>query len=153
MPMDKPNPFILEAINQAKLAALSGEVPIGAVVVRNNEIIAKAYNQNISLKDSTAHAEILAIRKANEVLQSHRLDECDLYVSLEPCSMCASAISLARIRRLYYAASDVKSGGVENGARIFSHSQCHHKTEIYSGINALESEKLIKDFFATKREV
>ncbi|MES2677100.1 MAG: nucleoside deaminase [Pseudomonadota bacterium] len=150
--MIKSNPFITEALNQAQIAFEKGEVPVGAVVVKDNQIIASAYNQNIILKDSTAHAEILAIRKANQVLQNHRLDDCDLYVSLEPCPMCAAAISVARIRRLYYAASDAKSGGVENGAKVFSHQQCHHKPEIYSGIGALESEKLLKDFFSTKRK-
>ena len=150
--MIKSNPFIAEALNQARIAFSQGEVPVGAVVVQNNQIIAAAYNQNITLKDSTAHAEILAIRKANQILQSHRLETCDLYVSLEPCPMCAAAISMARIKRLYYAASDAKSGGVENGAKVFSHSQCHHKPEIYSGIAALESEELLKDFFATKRK-
>lgn len=153
MLMVKSNPFIQEALNQAQIAFNAGEVPVGAVIVQDNKIIATAYNQNIALKDSTAHSEILAIRKANQILQSHRLDGCDLYVSLEPCSMCASAISLARIRRLYYCASDAKSGGVENGSRVFSHPQCHHKPEIYSGINALEAEKLLKDFFAIKRKV
>jgi tRNA(adenine34) deaminase len=147
----KPNQFTAEALNQAQIAFSQGEVPVGAVIVKNNQIIAAAHNQNITLKDSTAHAEILAIRKANQILQTHRLDDCDLYVSLEPCSMCASAISLARIRRLYYAASDPKSGGVENGAKIFTHQQCHHKPEIYSGIGAVESEKLLKEFFAQKR--
>ena len=147
----KSNPFIAEALNQAKIAFEQGEVPVGAVIVKDNKIIASAYNQNIALQDATAHAEILAIRKANKILQSHRLDDCDLYVSLEPCPMCAAAISLARIKRLYYAASDAKSGGVENGAKIFNHKQCHHKPEIYSGIGAVESEKLLKEFFSQKR--
>jgi tRNA(adenine34) deaminase len=148
----KSNSFITEAINQAQLAFKQGEVPVGAVIVKNNQIIAAAHNQNIFLKDTTAHAEILAIRKANQILQTHRLDNCDLYVSLEPCPMCASAISLARIKRLYYAASDEKSGGIENGAKIFNHRQCHHKPEIYSGIGAVESEKLLKEFFSQKRK-
>ncbi len=150
--MTKPNPFIQEALIQARLAFEQGEVPVGAVMVKNNQIIAAAYNQNIALQDSTAHAEILAIREANKILKTHRLDDCDLYVTLEPCPMCAAAISLARIRRLYYAASDAKSGGVEVGAKIFSHKQCHHRPEIYSGINALESEKLLKTFFIQKRK-
>ncbi|MFT7087321.1 MAG: tRNA(Arg) A34 adenosine deaminase TadA [Rickettsiales bacterium] len=150
--MNKPNPFILEALNQARMAFDLNEVPVGAVVVRNNKIIAAAYNQNIALNDPTAHAEILALRKACALLESHRLESCDLYVTLEPCAMCAGAISHAKIRRLYYGASDEKSGGVENGARVFSHKQCHHKPEIYSGISALESEKLLKDFFAKRRK-
>jgi tRNA(Arg) A34 adenosine deaminase TadA len=140
-----------EALNQAQIAFAAGEVPVGAVVVKDNQIIAAAHNQNIFLRDATAHAEILAIKKANQILKTHRLDNCDLYVSLEPCPMCAGAISLARIRRLYYGASDSKSGGVENGARVFSHKQCHHKPEIYGRIAALESEKLLKSFFAKKR--
>ncbi len=147
----KPNQFTAEALNQAQIAFDQGEVPVGAVIVKNNQIIAAAHNQNITLQDSTAHAEILAIRKANQILKTHRLDDCDLYVSLEPCPMCAAAISLARIKRLYYAASDAKSGGVENGAKIFTHKQCHHKPEIYGGIGAAESEKLLKEFFAQKR--
>ncbi|MCE3255190.1 MAG: nucleoside deaminase [Rickettsiaceae bacterium] len=147
------NQFIKKALEQAQIAFEKGEVPVGAVVVKDNQIIAKSYNQNIALQDSTAHAEILAIRKANQILQSHRLDGCDLYVSLEPCAMCAAAISLARINRLYYAASDVKSGGVENGARVFSHPQCHHRPEIYGGINAGESEQLLKKFFEQKRKI
>jgi tRNA(adenine34) deaminase len=149
--MTKSNPFIQEALNQAKIAFSQGEVPVGAVIVKDNQIIAAAYNQNITLQDSTAHAEILAIRKANQILKTHRLDDCDLYVSLEPCPMCAAAISLARIKRLYYAASDPKSGGIETGAKIFNHQQCHHKPEIYSGIGALESEKLMKEFFSQRR--
>jgi tRNA(Arg) A34 adenosine deaminase TadA len=150
--MNEPNPFIKEALNQAKIAFEQGEVPIGAIVVQNNQIIASAHNQNIALKDPTAHAEILALRKAAQILQNHRLDECDLYVSLEPCAMCAGAISNARIKRVYYSASDCKSGGVENGAKVFSHPQCHHKPEIYGGIGASESERLIKEFFAQKRK-
>jgi tRNA(Arg) A34 adenosine deaminase TadA len=145
------NYFMDEALNQAQIAFAAGEVPVGAVVVKDNQIIAAAHNQNIFLRDATAHAEILAIKKANQILKTHRLDNCDLYVSLEPCPMCAGAISLARIRRLYYGASDSKSGGVENGARVFSHKQCHHKPEIYGRIAALESEKLLKSFFAKKR--
>ena len=147
----KSSQFMGEAIKQAEIAFKKNEVPIGAVVVKDNQIIASSHNQNITLKDPTAHAEILAIRKAGEILGEKYLENCDLYVSLEPCPMCAGAISLARIRRLYYAASDEKSGGVENGAKVFSQSQCHHKPEIYSGIGALESQKLIKEFFFQKR--
>jgi len=149
----RENLFIKEALEQARIAFDKGEVPVGCVIVKNNEIIAKAHNQNIALQDSTAHSEILAIKQANQVLKNHRLNDCDLYVSLEPCPMCAGAISLARIKRLYYAASDAKSGGVENGSKVFSHPQCHHKPEIYSGIGALDAEKLLKDFFSQKRKV
>lgn len=147
----KPNPFIKEALRQAQIAFDLGEVPVGAVLVKENKIIAAAYNQNIALRDSTAHSEILVIQKAHQILQSRYLDDCDLYVSLEPCAMCAGAISIARIKRLYYAASDKKSGGVENGARVFSHPQCHNIPEIYSGINALEAEGLLSKFFRSKR--
>ena len=147
----KQNLFIKEALEQAKIAFDKGEVPVGCVIVKDNKIITKAHNQNIALRDSTAHAEILAIRQANQILQSHRLNDCDLYVSLEPCSMCAGAISLARISRLYYAASDAKSGGIENGSQVFSHPQCHHKPEIYGGINEAEAQNLLKKFFWQKR--
>ncbi|MFT6106192.1 MAG: tRNA(Arg) A34 adenosine deaminase TadA [Rickettsiales bacterium] len=149
--MNKPNPFIIKALEQAKIAFNLGEVPVGAIVVCNNKIIASAHNQNISLNDPTAHAEILALRQACKILKNHRLDECDLYVSLEPCTMCAGAISHARIRRIYYSASDPKSGGVENGAKVFSHPQCHHKPEIYGQIGAKDSEDLLKEFFSAKR--
>ena len=140
-----------EALKEARLAFDENEVPVGCVIVKNGEIISRGHNQNIFLKDATAHSEILAIRKANKLWQNHRLDDCDLYVSLEPCAMCAGAIALSRIRRLYYGASDKKSGGVENGARVFSQRQCHHKPEIYGGIGAIEAEKLMKKFFITKR--
>lgn len=139
------------AIALAKKAAEIGEVPVGAVVVCDGKIIASAHNLVEKKKDPTAHAEILAIRAAAEILNSPRLTNCDLYVTLEPCAMCAQAISLARIRRLYFGAYDEKGGGVENGARIFSHSTCHHKPEIYGGIAEAECAKLLKDFFADKR--
>lgn len=148
----KPNRFITAALTQAQIAFEQDEVPVGAVVVKDGEIIAAAHNQNISLQDASAHAEILAIRKAGQILQNHRLETCDLYVSLEPCAMCAGAISLAKIRRVYYAASDPKSGAVENGAQVFSHKQCHYKPEIYSGIGASKSEELLKKFFTAKRK-
>lgn len=140
-----------EAIAQAKIAAASEEVPIGAVIVENGKIIAKSRNQNISLKDPTAHAEILVLRQAASFKNSARLDGCDLYVTLEPCPMCASAISLARIRRVYYGLSDQKFGGVENGPQIFKSSSCHHKPEVYSGIAEEESKQLLVDFFKSKR--
>ena len=149
----KFNSFMTNALQQAKIAFDLDEVPVGAVIVdgQTNQIIAQSYNQNILLKDPIAHAEILAIRDACAIKKSPRLDNCDIYVTLEPCSMCASAISLARIRRIYYATSDPKSGGVDNGPKIFSHATCHHKPEIYSDINAEESSQLLKDFFARKR--
>jgi len=147
----KNNSFMQSAIALAKKAAEIGEVPVGAVVVCDGKIIASAHNLVEKKKDPTAHAEILAIRAAAEILNSPRLTNCDLYVTLEPCAMCAQAISLARIRRLYFGAYDEKGGGVENGARIFSHSTCHHKPEIYGGIAEAECAKLLKDFFADKR--
>jgi tRNA(adenine34) deaminase len=143
--------FMEEAIAQAKLALEKDEVPVGAVIVEDGKVIAAAHNYNLHLKDPTAHAEILVLRQAAEIKNSSRLDDCDLYVTLEPCSMCASAISLARIRRFYYAASDEKFGAVENGARIFNSSSCHHKPEIYSGIQENDAQDLLVKFFRSKR--
>ena len=147
----KKNNFMAEALNEAKLALAENEVPVGAVIVENGKIIARSHNQNISLKDPTAHAEILVLRQAALLKDSPRLNNCDLYVTLEPCPMCASAISLARIRRVYYAASDVKSGGVENGPKIFNSSSCHHKPETYSRIAEEESKEILVNFFKSKR--
>ena len=143
--------FMEEALKQARIAFKKDEVPVGAVIVENGKIIATSHNQNLILKDPTAHAEILVMRKAANIKDSARLDGCDLYVTLEPCAMCASAIALARIRRIYYAASDIKFGAVENGARIFSSTSCHHKPEIYSGISEEESKELMQSFFRNKR--
>lgn len=140
------------ALAEARAAAERGEVPVGAVVVSpRGDVVAAAGNRTIELRDPTAHAEILAIRAACRVLGSERLGGCDLYVTLEPCPMCASAISQARIGRLYYGAADPKSGGVAQGPRVFEHPQCHHVPEIYDGINAAEAERLLKTFFATRR--
>ena len=147
----KSDPMAL-AIKAAIEASERGEVPVGAVVVgANGETIAVEGNKTLELKDPTAHAEMLAIRKAAQVLGSERLIDCDLYVTLEPCPMCAQAISFARIRRLYYGADDVKGGGVDNGARVFSATSCHHKPEIYGGIRDVEAAKLLQDFFVKKR--
>jgi len=144
--------FMDEAIKEAKKALLKNEVPVGAVIVDGvGNIIARSHNGNITRKDSTAHAEILAIREACEKTDSHRLDNCTLYVTLEPCSMCAGAISLARIRRVYFGASDLKFGAVEHGPKIFNSSSCHHRPEVYSGIKEEECQKLLKDFFVQKR--
>ena len=140
-----------EALKQARIAFEKDEVPVGAVIVENGKIIATSHNQNLILKDPTAHAEILVMRKAAKIKDSARLDGCDLYVTLEPCAMCASAIALARISQVYYAASDIKFGAVENGVRIFSSTSCHHKPEIYSGISEEESKKLMQSFFRNKR--
>jgi len=147
----KKESFMEAALNQAKIAFDKDEVPVGAVIVENGKIIAASHNSNLFLKDPTAHAEIAALRMACQIKNSSRLDGCDIYVTLEPCSMCASAIALARIRRVYYAVSDVKFGAVENGAKIFQSSSCHHRPEVYSGIFEEESRKLLKDFFQSKR--
>lgn len=139
------------ALAQAHAAAARGEVPIGAVLVKDGVVLAQAGNRTRELNDPTAHAEILVIRDACQTLNDERLTGCDLYVTLEPCTMCAAAISFARIRRLYYGAQDIKGGGVENGARFFSQPTCHHAPEVYSGFNEAESEVLLKEFFRTKR--
>lgn len=139
------------AFAQAKAAGLRGEVPIGAAILREGQVIAAAGNRTRELKDPTAHAEILVIRLACEALASERIGDCDLYVTLEPCPMCAGAISFARLRRLYYAASDPKGGGVEHGPRVFSHATCHHAPEIYSGIRQSEAAELLRGFFASRR--
>ena len=140
------------ALQQARAAAKRGEVPVGAVIVApNGEIIARAGNQTRELHDPTAHAEILAIRAACAALGGERLPDHDLYVTLEPCPMCASAISQARIKRLYYGAAGPKSGGVGQGPRVFSHPQSHHVPEIYDGIGAVASETLLQEFFCQKR--
>ncbi len=140
------------ALQEARAAAARGEVPVGAVVVGpTGEVVARAGNRTRERNDPTAHAELLAIRQACAALGSERLPGHDLYVTLEPCPMCAAAISFARIRRLYYGASDPKSGGTAHGARVFTHAQCHHVPEVYDGIAAPESEALLKDFFAMRR--
>ena len=143
--------MIGKALEQARLAAARGEVPIGAIIVKNNEIIAAAGNRTIELSDPTAHAEMLAIRSACEILGTPRLTDCDLYVTLEPCPMCATAISFARIRRLYFGAPDPKGGGVEHGPRIFHHPTCHHTPEIIGGIAESECGELLKEFFRERR--
>ncbi len=140
------------ALQEARAAAARGEVPVGAVVVTGQgAVLAQAGNRTRELCDPTAHAEILAIRAACAALGQERLTECDLYVTLEPCPMCAAAISNARIARLYYGAADPKSGGVGQGPRIFAHPQCHHLPEIYDGIGAGEAAALLQDFFARLR--
>ncbi|MEJ6392223.1 nucleoside deaminase [Gymnodinialimonas sp. 2305UL16-5] len=143
--------FMGAALAEARAAADRGEVPVGAVVVRNGDILAAAGNRTRALCDPTAHAEILAIRAACAALQSERLNECDLWVTLEPCATCAGAIAAARIARLYIGAPDPKSGGVAQGARVFDHPQSHHRPEIYTGIQEAEATILLKDFFASRR--
>lgn len=142
----------MKAFEQAELAAQRGEVPIGAVLVQNGEIIVADGNRTLELNDPTAHAEILVIRQAAEKLNSERIGDCDLYVTLEPCAMCAGAISFARIRRLYYGASDKKSGGVEHGGRFFTQPTCHHAPDIYTGLMEIECGQLLSEFFAQRRK-
>lgn len=140
------------ALEEARAAGLRGEVPVGAVVVGpGGQVVARAGNRTKEHSDPTAHAEILAIRAACAALGSERLVGHDLYVTLEPCPMCASAISQTRIARLYYGADDPKSGGLGQGPRLFSHPQCHHKPEVYDGIGAGSSATLLKEFFAQRR--
>lgn len=139
------------AFEEAAAARARGEVPIGAAVMLEGRVIGRGGNRTRELNDPTAHAEVLAIRAACTKVQSERLIGADLYVTLEPCAMCAGAISFARIRRLYYAASDPKGGGVEQGARVFAHATCHHAPEIYSGIREAEAAQILKSFFLEKR--
>ena len=139
------------ALAEARAAAERGEVPVGAVIVRGGEILASAGNRTLELKDPTAHAETLAIRLACEAIQSERLIDCDLYVTLEPCPMCAAAISFARLRRLYFGAYDPKGGGVEHGPRIFSQPTCHHRPEVYGGICEDACAAQLRTFFAQRR--
>lgn len=141
------------ALEEARGAAARGEVPVGAVVVGpDGAVLARAGNRTRELSDPTAHAEMLAIRAAARALGSERLTGCDLYVTLEPCAMCAAAIAAARIVRLYYGAADPKSGGVAHGARVFSHPQAHHVPEVYDGIGAEAAGALLREFFAARRE-
>jgi tRNA(Arg) A34 adenosine deaminase TadA len=140
------------ALEEAETAKARGEVPVGAVVLGpDGEVLARAGNRTLERRDPTAHAELLAIREACERLGSERLVGCDLYVTLEPCAMCAGAISFARIRRLYFGASDPKGGAVEHGPRFFSQETCHHAPELYGGIGETAAAALLKDFFAARR--
>jgi cytidine deaminase len=140
------------ALTEARTAAARGEVPVGAVIVGpDGSVLARAGNRTRELSDPTAHAEMLAIRAACAALGSERLTGCDLYVTLEPCPMCAAAISFARLRRLYYGAADPKSGGVAQGARVFAQPQCHHAPEVYDGIAGEEAGRLLSEFFAGRR--
>ena len=139
------------AFAEARAAAGRGEVPVGAVIVCDGVVIAAAGNRTLEARDPTAHAELLAIREAAAALGSERLIDCDLYVTLEPCAMCAAAISFARIRRLYWAAADPKGGGVEHGPRFFSQPTCHHAPELYGGIREAEAAALLREFFRERR--
>lgn len=141
-----------QALSEARAAAERGEVPVGAVLVGpDGGVLASAGNRTLELNDPTAHAELLAIREGAALLQSQRLTGCDLYVTLEPCAMCAAAISAARISRLYYGADDPKSGGISVGARVFSHAQTHHVPEVYDGIAADDCRAILQEFFAERR--
>ncbi|RTL95863.1 MAG: nucleoside deaminase [Bradyrhizobiaceae bacterium] len=143
--------FMDLALKAAESAAISGEVPIGCVVVRDNAVIATAANRTLTDRDPTAHAEILALRQAAQVIGSERLVDCDLYVTLEPCTMCAGAISFARIRRLYYGAADPKGGAVESGVRFFAAPTCHHVPEVYSAVGEQQAAEMLKAFFKARR--
>jgi tRNA(Arg) A34 adenosine deaminase TadA len=140
-----------QALAQARAAAAEGEVPIGCVVVRDGEVIARGHNRMITDHDPTAHAELVALRAAAASLGTERLTGCDVYVTLEPCTMCAGALSFARIRRLYYGAADPKGGAVDNGVRFFASPTCHHRPEVYGGIAEQEAATLLLDFFAERR--
>jgi tRNA(adenine34) deaminase len=148
--MNAPS-FMDLALKSAEMAEKSGEVPIGCVIVRGNEVIATAGNRTLTDRDPTAHAEMLAIRQAAAKIGSERLVDCDLYVTLEPCTMCAAAISFARIRRLYYGAADPKGGAVDSGVRFFASPTCHHAPEVYPSVGEREAATLLKDFFKARR--
>ena len=150
--MEKTNGFMEAAFEEARAAGERGEVPIGAVGVREGRILGRAGNETRALNDVTAHAEILAIRRAATAVGDERLVDADLYVTLEPCTMCAAAISFARMRRLYYAAGDVKGGAVENGVRFFAQPTCHHAPDVYSGIRESEAAEMLRAFFQDRRD-
>jgi tRNA(adenine34) deaminase len=139
------------ALEEARAAGARGEVPVGCVIVRGGEVLARAGNRTLADRDPTAHAELLAIRQAAAALGTERLIDYDLYVTLEPCAMCAAAMAFARIRRLYFGVSDPKGGAVENGVRFFSQPTCHHRPEVYGGINESECAGLLKEFFQARR--
>jgi tRNA(adenine34) deaminase len=151
MLMKLPEPMSV-AFEEAEKAQARGEVPVGAVVTdRDGKVLAAAGNRTLELHDPTAHAELLAIREAARALGSERLADCDLYVTLEPCAMCAAAISFARLRRLYFAAADPKMGGVDHGARFFTQATCHHAPEVYGGIGEALAKALLMRFFKDRR--
>ncbi|MEX0752275.1 MAG: nucleoside deaminase [Xanthobacteraceae bacterium] len=143
--------FMDIALEEARAAQARGEVPVGCVIVRDGAVVARAGNRTLADRDPTAHAELLAIRAAAAALGSERLSGCDLYVTLEPCAMCAAAMSFARIRRLYYGAEDPKGGAVDNGVRFFSAPTCHHRPEVYGGVSESEAAVLLRDFFTARR--
>jgi tRNA(adenine34) deaminase len=143
--------FMDLALVEARAAAADGEVPVGCVVVRGGEVIARGRNRTLADRDPTAHAEMLAIRQAAATVGAERLVDCDVYVTLEPCAMCAGALSLARVRRLYYGAADPKGGAVDSGVRFFASPTCHHRPDIYGGIAEQEAAALRRGFFAERR--
>jgi tRNA(adenine34) deaminase len=143
--------FMDIALEEARAAGRSGEVPIGCVVIHAGAVVARAGNRTLADHDPTAHAEMIAIRKASAALGSERLANCDVYVTLEPCVMCAGAISFARIRRLYYGAPDPKGGAVDNGVKFFASPSCHHRPEVYGGLAEAETSELLKNFFQARR--
>ncbi len=149
-PNDENDPMS-QAFAAARAAAARGEVPVGAALVRNGIVLATAGNRTLADHDPTAHAEILVLRAACRAVESERLPDCDLYVTLEPCAMCAAAISFARIRRLYWAAGDAKGGAVEHGPRFFNQTTCHHSPECYSGLRESESADMLRAFFEGRR--
>ena len=151
MTMDQARIYMQRALALAREAAAAGEVPVGAVVVHGGRIIAEGYNQPRGTNDPTAHAEIAALRAAAAKLGTDRLTDCDLWVTLEPCTMCAGAIAHARIKRLYYGAADPKGGAVESGVHFFAAPTCHHAPEVYTGFNETESAALLRDFFKNRR--
>ena len=147
-----PQSFMDDALAEARAARTADEVPVGCVIVREGAVIARAGNRTLRDRDPTAHCEVLAIRQAAAVLGTERLPDCDLYVTLEPCAMCAAAISFARIRRLYYGAADPKGGAVEHGVTFFRSATCHHRPEVYSGIGEAEAATLLREFFQARRD-
>ncbi len=147
-----PQPSFMDlAFAEARAAGAAHEVPVGCAIVRDGEVVARAGNRTLRDRDPTAHAELLAIRAAAARLGSERLIDCDLYVTLEPCAMCAAAISFARIRRLYFGAADPKGGAVEHGVKFFAAATCHHRPEVYGGIGEQEAASLLREFFAARR--
>jgi tRNA(adenine34) deaminase len=143
--------FMDMALAEARAAGSRGEVPVGCVIARGGEVVARAGNRTLADHDPTAHAEIIAIREAAHLVRSERLDDCDLYVTLEPCAMCAGAVAFARIRRLYYGAADPKGGAVDNGVKYFASPTCHHRPEVYGGLAEAEASALLKEFFRERR--
>src|SRR6476620_5952635 len=146
-----PQSFMDDALAEAQGAQAAGEVPVGCVIVRDGAVVALAGNRTLRDRDPTAHAEMLAIRQAAAALGSERLTDCDLYVTLEPCAMCAAAISFARLRRLYFGAGDPKGGAVEHGPRFFAQATCHHRPEVYGGIGERPAGELLRAFFQARR--